>query len=462
MVIFILLSIMVFHLVVLAKTIFFPYPEFFVYPYLTNNGLIPYRDILDQHFPGLMFLPINFNNLGLLTPTDARIWQLGLVTLVHILLFIVAKRLFGSSKKALLASFMYFLWQPFFEGWVLWIDSILPIFFLGAFYFLHRGLEDKKVKNFVLTGLIFGLATVFKQIVIPFFVLVFVYSFFNLKSPKKLKLLSGMALGYLPLPVLMVLYILNLGVFPDFWYWTVAFNVDTFAKFGRKFATFSEVVRVGYVFGFALLGNMVRSSRRDVHLVLLFMVGALIAAYARFDFVHLQPALPFAVLGSVYALTALKRGCVTIPFIPIYFMGVLVLLFTFYRGHLGDRIFFFDRDLIAVAEKIKETTDPGEKIFLYGAPLHLYQMSETLPAGDVFVFQFQWFMMKAEARTLDGIKTDKPKLIVADRAVTIQGEKITDFMSEIDEYVLTNYELRGSVGPYEFYYLKDVGFAYKR
>ncbi len=64
MILILLLFIILIHIFITFKLIFFPYPELFIYPYLTNHGLLPYKQILDQHFPGLMFLPINFNNLG--------------------------------------------------------------------------------------------------------------------------------------------------------------------------------------------------------------------------------------------------------------------------------------------------------------------------------------------------------------------------------------------------------------
>src|SRR5689334_6091028 len=125
---FILLLIIVVHVFVLYNLIFFPYPEFFVYPYLTNNGLVPYKQIFDQHFPGLMFLPINFNNLGLLTPEIARVWAAAIIIIVHGLLFFVTSRIVKNPIKALVANLFFLMWQPFLEGWVLWIDSFLPLF----------------------------------------------------------------------------------------------------------------------------------------------------------------------------------------------------------------------------------------------------------------------------------------------------------------------------------------------
>ena len=88
---FLLGLILLVHGLLLTKLIFFPYPELFIYPYLTNHGLLPYSQILDQHFPGLMFLPLNFDNLGMTSEVSARIWLISIVLITHILLFFCIK-----------------------------------------------------------------------------------------------------------------------------------------------------------------------------------------------------------------------------------------------------------------------------------------------------------------------------------------------------------------------------------
>jgi len=68
-------------------------------------------------------------------------------------------------------------------------------------------------------------------------------------------------------------------------------------------------------------------------------------------------------------------------------------------------------------------------------------MSQTLPAGDIFVFQFPWFLKIAEDRILEGVKKDKPNIIVSDRTVEIEGQNITDFAKNIDQYIQKNYQI---------------------
>ena len=215
------------HVFILSKLIFFPYPELFIYPYLTNQGLLPYSQILDQHFPGLMFLPINFDNLGMTNEVIARWWLIGIVILTHLLLFFISRYILKNDFKALLVNLLYLIWQPFFEGWVLWIDNFLPLFLLPAFYFLLRS-------KLFLTGIFLGLGIIFKQTIIPLSFLIFIYVLWTEKSFKKV---ANYLLGLGILPVCMLLYFNGLGVLNDFWYWTVIFNLTVYAQSGTQIPT---------------------------------------------------------------------------------------------------------------------------------------------------------------------------------------------------------------------------------
>ncbi len=429
--------ILLLHSLILNKLIFFPYPELFIYPYLTNQGLKPYQQILDQHFPGLMFLPINFNNLGMTTPEIARIWLIAVVLLTHLLLFFISKDFFKSDKKALFVNLLYLVWQPFFEGWVLWIDSFLPLLLLPAFYFLYK-------RRPFATGLFLGGAIVFKQVVIPLSFLIFIYI---LWERRKIKDVAVYFIG-LFIPIIAMLgYLFSIGVLKDFWYWTVTFNLTIFANYGRKFApTVGHILRVALVFG---AGGLVLRfwNERTVQILVIFLLGALATAISRFDFVHFQPALPFALLATVYGLGRL-RGLGKLGVTTFYGLILVWWLVIFYKGHLGDKIFFFDKQIYELVSKIKQYTKEGDKIFVYGAVPHLYQMSNTLPAGDIFVFQFSWFLQVSEDRILRGLRKDIPEVIVANRNAEIEGQEIKDYAKKLDQYILQNYQPIDRVGSY--------------
>lgn len=433
------------HVLILSKLIYYPYPELFIYPYLTNKGLLPYGQILDQHFPGLMFLPINLNNLGMLNELDARVWSIGIVILVQLLLYLIGQKLLKSKILALLVCLLYLMWQPFFEGWVLWIDSFLPILLLPAFYFTVRGLENGKARDVILSGLFLGLAIVFKQVILPLAMIVGLVFLFRYPKVRTV-LIYGGAVSLLPL--MMVGYFWSIGVFGDFWYWTVVFNLTTFAETGKKPPFFSGLVRLLGVY-LPVLGLFFVRSRLAVVLGV-FIIGSLVAIYARFDFVHLQPSLPFVCLATVLVLVRLRqtRG---LRFLAAgYLMVAVVWLSVFYRGHIGQQVLFFDENTKMVARLVTEMTEPNEEIFLWGVSPHIYSMSETIPAGRIFVFQFPWFLEISGQRILNGLTNSSARLILRDRSVTMEGMKMSEFSPEIDGYINSNYDLVKTVGEIEF------------
>ena len=427
--------IIIIHAFILTKLQFFPYPELFIYPYLTNHGLKPYSQILDQHFPGLMFLPVNFDNLGVNDEYIARIWLIAVVVITQLLLFLISKEILKSNKKALIVNLLYLIWQPFFEGWVLWLDTFLPLFLLPAFYFTTRN-------KFLLTGLFLGMGIVFKQVILPLAGLVFLYI---LWEKRKIQPLINYSAGIsIPLFV-MFIYLINMGVLNDFIYWTIFFNLTVFAQHGTSIpSSIGFVTRIAFVYSISLTAFL-HKERRLILILFIFLTGSLLSIFDRADFVHLQPSLPFVVIATSLGFLSISNRKVLTFLILIYFFVTIWWLNIFFKGHLSNKVFFFDEQTKKIASKIDEYTNPNERIFIFGAVPHLYQMTNTIPAGDIFVFQFPWFLKVAEDRLLDGIKDDKPKIIVSDRSVVIEDQKITDFAKEIDQYIQKNYQVIDSI-----------------
>ncbi len=434
-----LISILVLHTVIIFKLMFFPYMELFVYPYLTNQGLKPYSQIFDQHFPGLMFFPINLNNLGMTNPTTARIWLIGIIILTHIFIFLISRFIFKSSKRALIVNILYLIWQPFFEGWVLWIDSFLPLLLLPAFYFSIK-------KNFFLAGLFLGISIVFKQTIIPLSALLFLYFCLDRKNIREvLAYLAGLLI---PL-FLMISYFFGIGVLWDFWYWNVIFNLTTYAKYGTKAPVESGFIsRILFVYSFSL-ASFYFKEKRIVYTIFIFLFGSFISILDRADFIHLQPSLPFAAIATSLAFYSIKNKKILITIVCVYILVTLWWLNIFYKGHLSEKVFFFDNQTYKVADLIKKYSFSGDKIFIYGAQANLYLLTNTLPAGNTFVFQFPWFLKVAEDRVLNGIKKDQPKIIVFDTSYKVDGVELKIFSTKIYAYIENNYKKIDNIGSIE-------------
>lgn len=429
--------IVVSHLFLLSKLIFFPYPELYIYPYLTNHGLLPYKQIFDQHFPGLFFLPLNFAKLGLLNQYDARFWQYGLVTITQFSLFYISAKVLNNKIKALFVALLYLIWQPFFQGWVLWINNIMPIFYLWSFYLFVLFKQRKQIRWIFWSGFLLGIATVFKQVGLLSAGVAGLYLLLSSKSVKTVVLYGS---GYM-IPIVGIgLYLLNIGVWSDFWFWTIQFNATTYAQIGGAAPDQISLKRISGVLvpSVLLIFNKINSWQI---LLLLFILGGFFGGGNNFDFTYFQPVLPLVCLATVTVISSIKKVNWLLAAVLLYLLIVWRWLTPFYLTHQGPFVYYFDPDTQKVSELIRSKTRPGEEIFIYGATPLIYQMTDTIPAGKVFVFQFPWFIKDGGDRIFTGLQSSKPKLIVSDPTTRTKDQLISDYSPEINNYIYSNYHL---------------------
>jgi len=433
----ILLSIFILHSWVLNSITFFPYPELFIYPYLTKIGLVPYTQILDQHFPGLMFFPVNLATLGMSTPEIAKYWQSGIIGIEHVLIFLAGVAIFKSRSRALIGNVLFLLWHPYLEGYVLWIDSFVSILLLGAFLSYYLWSHNNKTNYLLVASFSLGFALIFKQVVVPLILFVAIYGYFKHFSWRNFWIFS---IGVGAAPALMLGFIINIEALPDFIFWTATFNLTTFAQMGRKFPAVGQLARISGIFGFAVFSWLVllqKKSSNEAILLGIFFLGSLFFAYARFDFIHLQPALPFAILLMVMFIDRYKL--LSFFAFPLYLIYALIILIPFYKGSLGGGTLFFGEKEAKVAEVVRLNANAGDSIFALATTPHIYQLTNTRPAGDIFVFQFPWFMTVAEQRILNGLKNDPPRVVIRDKNATTAGQKLVEFMPRVERFIDEHY-----------------------
>ncbi len=104
---------------------------------------------------------------------------------------------------------------------------------------------------FFLVWIFLGLGIIFKQVLIPLAVLTVIYIFLKEKNLKAALIhLLGI---FLPIS-LIAIYLISIGVLKDFWYWTVMFNLTTYAQSGRGLGpTQAHFTRALFIFGSAFL-----------------------------------------------------------------------------------------------------------------------------------------------------------------------------------------------------------------
>ena len=265
------------HLGLLWAMEFYPYPELIIYPYLRSLGWLPYTQIIDQHFPGVMFFPINLHSLGFSDPHSLKI--------VLLLVVLLSSAFIYKISKSWLAIALYAVWQPFFGGSQLWIDLLLPLFTLPAFILFER-------KKWFLSGLFLGLGVIIKQTLVPLVVFAAILIIWRYRS-RSLPILASFGLAALIPAAIMLAHFSRLGILPDFWFWTFSFNLSKHAQQGGLATPINQLLKLSWPVAVVFLSVLLQKKSRVIFGWLVFSV---LGGISRFGFVHLQPAVPFFVI----------------------------------------------------------------------------------------------------------------------------------------------------------------------
>ncbi len=432
------------HISLLSLIKFFPYPELFVYPYLAENGLLPYKQILDQHFPSLLMTPFNFYDLGLRTETSAKLFLLGSVLLTHLLIYLISKKLFKNTKFSFGPNIIYLFTQPLLEGNYLWLDTFLAPILLTAYYFCLRLVDSKKIIYPVLTGLSLGLAVYLKQVMFPLVFFTLFAVFWITRSKKRLFYLVLSSL--IPFLLLMI-WVYDNQIWNEFVYWTFTFNFEVYSKLGRQFSTLSQFGRFAILWSPAFLWLVYFRKEKKYLLLLIFTVFSLLTAITRFEFVHLQPSLAFAVL-ALFGLFNSKLGLKY-----VFFTLITVLLIVwwpkFLRNNYQKSSSLFTRDILEVSYLVSLMTNEDEKIFVLGTQPLVYPLSNRLPSGNLFTVNVPWNISVSQDKIYKALAEDPPSVVIRDQTATIDERKVVDFSPKLNAYINDNYVLVETIGTNE-------------
>ena len=88
-------------------------------------------------------------------------------------------------------------------------------------------------------------------------------------------------------------------------------------------------------------------------------------------------------------------------------------------------------------------------VFGLGTYPHIYYLLDKIPPGNVFVFQFPWFMKIAESKILKGVEDFPPDYVIRNESATVGGYKLIEYMQNINSYVDSNYLLVTRIGDNE-------------
>ena len=427
---FILFLIIGIHLLFLTQIAFWPYQEFRVYPYLTSQGFIPYKELIDQHFPGLFFFPVNLYTLGLATPLGLRMLQLVIVTITQILIYVILKKITKSSQASLFGNILFLFGQPLYEGYVLWVDSFTTPLLLASFYLLLQT-EDKKIilsrKSLFFSGIFLALSLLFKQPLLIIFVILLGYLLLKKVNYERI---GYFILGFIMPLVYLVIYIQQLGVWKEFWYWNFTFNQTVYPKYFFRSPTYKEsFFLLAIILPFFLCSLYLFKKKNKYTLLLLaYAIPVLILLYGTWAFVHVQPFLPFAIILITLFFLSWSKRTKLLASAYLIFMLLLMLIHVY---DVGNSSTFADARYVQLIQKMEKLHVDGKSIYLDNMPAELYQLSGTVPANRLYVPNYPWYNALLEGELTESVQKNKPDVII----IPVQSGK-----TQITSYIQSTYK----------------------
>lgn len=419
----------------------FAYPENFAYPFFVEGGMLPYREIVDQHFPGLLLFSIHWRTLGIVGPEQARLAMLVIFALTATLLFGTTWAIYRDVRLSVLTYVFYALWVSYFGGNVFWLDSILPLFLIPAFYFGYRFfLVEERIKDVFLLGLFLGLTTVFKPLGLIMALAVTIL----ILGRRQFKPIFFFFLGlFIPISA-MLAYFVGIGVLSDFLRWAVVFNLTSYGQLAQKLPTAGQLTGVLVASVLPLIFFVREGHRGDFFYLSIWLVVLLIGVFPRFELFHFQPSLPFFSLVSAITTRELwRRRKVWKKMIPlVVVMAMLLAQFRFFQRSLTGVNFFFRSYHYQAADFILQNTDSDEPLFVFGGQDQLYPLAQRLPPDKFYVPQLPWYYARLgiQERVVASLEKDPPLYVLYVKDAGVDNQSLTDYGKIVFAYLEDNYQ----------------------
>ncbi len=404
-----------YHLCLVFGGFFFLSPEISLYPYLFTKGLVPYQQLIDQHFPLLFFGPINLAQIGVTSPTKTLILFSVVLLLIDLGFFLSIKKQKQIARITLLIVFVNL--QIVLGGFHLWIETFTLLFLVWAFFFLSL----KRKGLIFISGLLFGFVIGLRPTLAPFVILLLLPYSQNWKT-----LLPSLFF----IPLLEIGWLFKNQLFDQFLSIT-QFNATYYLELATRYPTPKELV---LSFVVIIITFTLSSSIRTLLLVIL----ASFAAYPRFELYHLLPIL------VVFTIASSKTKKTVKFLLPIIF--VTTILAFYIRRPLIPHNFFYPSSLYQTAKQLQQEY-PSSHYYFFGGPDQLYQLTNTLPTGNLYLPSLPWYFKNPEfvKQQVKALVDDPDSLVIVNQASELNGQSLLDYGQPVWRYIDSNYIQIGKI-----------------
>lgn len=378
-----LIPIVIIHILLLWQLPYIAWPENFVWPHLNLSGLIFYKDIFLIYPPFYALLLSGWGKLVGISLFNLQVISYLVIAITDWLLFLAA-------KKKIWPVLIYIPLQIFFEGNGLWPDQLLAPIFLAAFLLCQK-------KKYFCLGIAIALALLTKQTAVYFALGIGALLLMDKTGARNwARLLAGAAVVL----AMTGFYFLANQNFAEFWEQTIVyiFSYHVGNSLQTLWPNRSQLLAMGlFYFPAVLIG--LRSKRKELFLAILASLGI----FTRFEYFHLQPALPFIAM-------LLASSSLSLPFVIIF-----LLLFSnfFYRNyHAPPR--FYTPEILSNAAMINTFIPKGSKTLIINAWDHYYYLTGTLPVGNFFFSStpWNWSYGRLQEKEVSILEKERPEFVV--------------------------------------------------
>lgn len=428
--------------------------------WLTDNGLIVFKDIVYHHNPLPLLVLYGMskllgNNFFMLQASS-----FAMLVLFGYGIYLAARQI---AKRVGLISFVVFIisFPVLFNNFNI-EEMTSSLFALWAFYFFVKFYKTISYKFIFLFGAFLGLSFMGKQpsilLLFPLMVLLFVSNNRALFFKKTLVYLAfGILISILPF----IVYFLYNNALYDFYYWSIIFNLTIYPALSKSHVVIGGIIPILWLL--LSIFPAVVIIRKKTQGNFKFIVASLIIATI-FLFPSLLPSFltykalifyPYPLILWAIVLSEKKNSAVFLSLI-VGIMLFIPVLKDFYVDYFPQNIFNrqyildYGQDELRVVEWLKKNTRGDEKIINIGNH-YMLTLAQRLPANK-YVYIFPWLVYPYEKSTKEMLN-NLSRVVVLDSRI-YEDWPLVDREWKIIPAIRSIYEKETNFGTYDIYVRK--------
>lgn len=417
-------SALILHIILIFIRGYFLSAEFTLYPYLVSRGFLPYRDIVDQHFPTLLFGP--FSLPAFLTTNPWPLLGVFLLTLCLTDIFLYTALIRFKVKNPLVWLVLFVVSSVYFAGYILWIETFVNLL-ISVWLFLS--FSKNNLRRFA-SGFLLSQIFLLRPTVAPA-LLILLLSF----SGFSWALIFGGLAGF-GIPAL---FILKQGIGNEFYRLAIQFNREVYPHEATIFPGKRHITTL-FLWLSPVFYSIIKNKK--IH-YLMILICLLLLALPRFGYEHLQPLYLLGVL--FWAISSNKPPSVVYVFIlTLFILNIISAI----RHPYGN--FYKNPDVIRASNEIKKI--PGSEIYFLGVPDILYQLSNKIPPLYTYVPSLPWYLHQSDLRDkiIYSLQISRPPVLV-DLQAEVDEKNIVTESGNLFEYIKMNYTKGEKIGRYQLF-----------